>query len=386
MAQTKRHYFDWAATALPADAKAAGGAMDETYNAFGNPSSLHLEGRQAKEALEEARSKCAKVFNVKPETLYFTSGGTESNTLVLFSFLKKPGRSRLLYSATEHPSVRENCFVLERMGVPAGPVAVEKDGRVSRETMSRALEKYPDARFAAIMAVNNETGSQNDMKEIAGIIRQAEKAPIHLHCDLVQAVGKIPVDITGWDLDSASISAHKLGGPRGIGLLYLRKPLEPLFAGEQERGMRPGTENTSGAMAMAEVLKKYALPDIVEKEKSKAVQRMSFFIKSLESVKKAYLIPEDRSAVDPRFSPWILQLGFRGIPGEVMLRALDSEGIAISTGSACSSSYSERPVLKAMGLSRETALEGVRISQGWTTDMDNINALLEGIEKTCGFL
>ena len=371
-----RHYFDWAATApLFQD-------DNETQpGVFGNPSSLHHEGKIARAALEDARSRAAAVLGVKPETLYFTSGGTESNTLVLFSFLARKSKGRLLFSAVEHPSIRENCFALERFGITLGTIGVEKDGRLSRELLGRCLEKYTDARFAAIMAVNNEIGALMDMKAISALIRERENAPIHLHCDLVQAVGKVPIDINGSCFDSASISAHKLGGPRGIGLLYLRKPLEALIAGAQERGMRPGTENTAAAMEFASILEKRATSNIVIKEHGEALERFSYLINSLKAMKRCTLIPEDREEIDERFSPWIIQARFKGLPGEVMLRALDSEGFAVSTGSACSSSAKERPVLSAIGLGEEASLEGIRISQGWTTTIDDIKALVSGIEK-----
>jgi cysteine desulfurase len=331
--------------------------------------------------LEDARSRCAKTLGVLPENIYFSSGGTESNNLVLYSFLKRKTKGRMLYPAAEHPSIRENCFVLERFGIPVSPIAVEKEGRVSAETLGRALEKYPDARLAAIMAVNNETGALTDMEKISRVIRNTSGAPVHLHSDLVQAVGKIPIDIKGWDLDSASVSAHKLGGPIGIGLLYLKKTVEVLYAGDQEKGIRPGTENVCGAIALAGLLEKLAVPETVKSEVAKAEERWQYLINALKAIKRCTLIPEDRETQDARFSPWILQARFKNIPGEVMLRALDAEGFAISTGSACSSASPERPVLAAMGLDEAARREGIRISQGWTTTMDDIEALLKAIEK-----
>ncbi|AEF80741.1 cysteine desulfurase family protein [Leadbettera azotonutricia] len=379
----KRRYFDWAATALPLPSL---GDID-IKNTFGNPSSPYAEGRQAKEALEKARSRCAKALKVPAECLYFTSGGTESNALVLHSLLLRPKKVKFLYSAVEHPSVRENCLVLEKLGFSPAIIEVEKDGRVSPEILSKALAKNPDARLAAIMAVNNETGAIMDMEGLSKILRAKDGAPVHFHGDLVQAAGKIPLDIRSWDLDSASFTAHKLGGPRGIGLLYLRKPLEVLYSGGgQERGIRPGTENTSGALALAACLEQYASPDAVKLEQEKARQRWGHLIGGLKKNPRALLIPESRTEDDLRFSPWILQARFKDVPGEVMVRALDSEGFAVSTGSACSSSSPDRPVLEAMGLDEHARLEGIRISQGWSTTLEDIVALLEGIEKALAFL
>ncbi|MCL2478989.1 MAG: aminotransferase class V-fold PLP-dependent enzyme, partial [Treponema sp.] len=277
------------------------------------------------------------------------------------------------------------CSVLEYLGVPIASIAAEKDGRISLETFGRTLEKNPDSRCAAIMSVNNETGAIMDIKAIAAVIKQKDM-PVHLHCDLVQAAGKIPLGIQDWSLDSASISAHKLGGPRGIGLLYLRKPVEPLFAGSQENGMRPGTENTAGAIALARSLERFALPETAAANFKKAQERWAVLIHSLKNNERFSPIPFDRTENDPRFSPWILQCRFRGIPGEVMVRALDSEGFAVSTGSACSTSHRDRPVLKAMGVDETSSLEGIRVSQGFTTSMDDIAALLAGIEKVLKYM
>jgi cysteine desulfurase len=224
------------------------------------------------------------------------------------------------------------------------------------------------------------------MEKISSVIRNVNGAPVHLHSDLVQAVGKIPINIKGWDLDSASVSAHKLGGPIGIGLLYLKKPIEVLYAGDQERGIRPGTENVYGAIALAGLLEKLAAPETVIHEVAKAEERWQYLLKSLKAIKRCSIIPEDRETQDSRFSPWILQARFKDIPGEVMLRALDAEGFSISTGSACSSASPERPVLAAMGLDEATRREGIRISQGWTTTMDDIEALLESVRHVVHFI
>jgi cysteine desulfurase len=377
-----RHYLDWAATAIPEINSPIEGVP------FGNPSSAHAEGRLAKEALESARFRCAGVLGVEPEKLYFTSGGTESNALVIHSLLLRKGQGRLLYSGVEHPSVRENCQLLGSLGLPVSVIGVEKDGRVSADTLSAALRKHPDSRFAAIMGVNNETGAQMDIDSLVSTVRKTQEKtglPVHFHCDLVQALGKVPVNVG--DVDSASFSAHKLGGVRGIGLLYLRKKTNGLYAGgHQEGGVRPGTENTQGALALAEILELRAKPDTVKKENEKARERLKYLIGRLRKISRCSLIPEDREDDDTHFSPWIVQARFRDVPGPVMVRALDQEGIAVSTGSACSSNSPERPVLQAMGLDGKARLEGIRISQGWSTDIADMDALLSGIEKALSFL
>jgi cysteine desulfurase len=387
MAPERRRYFDWAATAPSGDASDADTGDAGKVLPFGNPSSLHAEGRRARDALEDARGRCARALGVKPECLYFSSGGTESNAIVIHALLPRPGAGACLYSASEHPSVRENCRVLERLGKTVGLIPVEADGRVGEDGLRRALEKYPAARFAAIMAVNNETGAINDMAGLSRLLRQRER-PLHLHGDLVQAIGKTPVDIVGWDLDSASISAHKLGGPRGIGILYLKKPLEPLYqGGGQERGIRPGTENTAGAAAMAACLERCMGKDTLEARSRAATERLACLIRALEAGGRYAPIPQDRrDAADGRFSPYILQAAFDGVPGEVMARALDQAGIAVSTGSACSSAKSERPVLEAMGVDEKRRMEGIRVSQGWTTSDEDIGFLVKAIGEALKFL
>ena len=209
----ERCYFDWAATAIP-DRNISGSA--HPLNSFANPSSIHKEGKRARSALEEARSRCALALGVRPEEIYFTSGGTESNAIVLFSLLIKskitlrsfgktqnniqaaPDKSAvLLYSAAEHPSIRENTAVLSQLGIHSAPIGVETDGRISETKLERALAKNPNARMAAIMAVNNETGAINDLEALAAVLRKrcdSLLAPVHFHCDAVQAAGKIPLD------------------------------------------------------------------------------------------------------------------------------------------------------------------------------------------------
>jgi cysteine desulfurase len=376
-----RRYFDWAATAIPEI------YSPETAFPFGNPSSRHYEGRAAREALESARARCAVVLGIPVETVYFTSGGTESNCIPLYSCLARQSGGRILASAAEHSSVSENLQTLERLGKPIGRIPLDSLGAVTKDLLSKTLEKFVDTRCAAIMAVNNETGTINDIAALRNIMRNREGPPIHFHCDMVQAAGKIPLDIAGWDIDSASFSAHKIGGPRGIGLLYLRRPLEPLYAGGgQEEGIRPGTENVAGALAMAHCLEVHALPEKLHHELTAARRRWKRLLAALVKIDRCRLIPAERDIDDERFSPYIVQAGFKNIPGEVMVRALDDAGFAVSTGSACTSSSPERPVLAAMGIEDNLRFEGIRISQGWSTTDEEIDLLIDAIAEVLKFL
>lgn len=372
---TMRRYFDWAATAPPDT------ALLPAEPPFANPSSPHSEGREAKAFLESARTRCAAALGAAPEEIFFTSGGTESNAAVLFSLLAS-GRGReetvLLYSAGEHPSIRENCPVLDRLGVPCAEIRLDGCGRTSEKNLAAALKKHPRVRMAALMAVNNETGAVNDTEKLNELLKNS--GGIHFHCDAVQAAGKIPLDLSR--VDSASFSAHKLGGPRGIGLLYLRKKLAVLArGGGQEGGVRPGTENTAGAGFLAAALERRAAG--FGAARRGAEERMALLLSLLGKIPRFSPVPACRENEDPRFSPWILQAAFKGIAGEVMVRALDREGFAVSTGSACSSAGKKRPVLEAMGVDRETAFSSVRVSQGWTTGAGDMEALAETLGRLC---
>lgn len=375
-----RYYFDWASTAIPDNPP----LCDSVH--FGNPSSLHTEGRLAKETLEAARCRCAAVLRICPETLYFTSGGTESNCIVLFSHIARQGKGWIAASVGEHSSITENLRILDRLGRQTISIPIDHLGRVTDAILSKTLTQYENVRFTAIMAVNNETGTINDVVNLDKIMVNKEP-PVHFHCDMVQAVGKIPFDIANSCLDSASFSAHKIGGPRGIGLLFLRKPLETLYSGGgQERNIRPGTENVNGALALARCLETHALPDIVAAEYAKAKARCKRLIHALQKIDRCALIPVERASDDDGFSPYIVQAGFKDIPGEVMVRALDDLGFSVSTGSACSSAKQERPVLAAMGIDDKLSLEGIRISQGWSTTEEEIDLLVGAIQEVLKFL
>ena len=373
-----RRYFDWAAASPP----------DPTIpllseSPYGNPSSLHAEGRAAREALEAARSRCAAVLGTKPENLVFTSGGSESNAMVLHSLLLRQGKPELAISAVEHPSVREDALMLKRLGHAITVVEAGSDGRIHPEAAEKAIGRNNRIRMAAIMAVNNETGAAMDLNGISRAIRKRPGPPVHVHCDAVQAFGKLPMDLSSWDVDSLSLSAHKFGGPRGIGLLYVRSRIETLaMGGGQERGLRPGTENLRGAQAMAYCMERRGKAKTCMETYEAAERRMAWLLSRLRSLDGCVFVPEDRLEKDSRFSPYILQLAFPPIPAEVMVRALDDRGIAASTGSACSSASKERPVLAAMGIAPETAACAFRLSQGWTTGEEDMEVLLGTIKRT----
>jgi cysteine desulfurase len=378
-----RYYFDWAASAPPVAAPYIGGSPLDYPAFFGNPSSRHTEGRAARETLEDARRRCAAALGVDSNTIYFTSGATEANAIILFSTLYRQAggaEEAVLTTEAEHPSITRNRASLERLGVPVRYMGVDPYGGALAAPLEKALRKHAGTTMLALMYVNNETGAVSPLQSLIETARRRDGRRLHIHSDMTQAAGKIPFLLRELDVDSAALSAHKIGGPRGVGILYLRKPVDVLYrGGGQERGLRPGTENTAGAFYFAHALDLRTAS--LTADYGKAVVKMAGLIDSLRAIDRCTIIPECRGAVDERYSPYILQAAFRGVPGEVMTRALDDLGFAVSTGSACSSESKKRPVLNAMGVPDTIAFTSIRVSFGWDTGADDIEALAAAIRR-----
>ena len=399
MTQNTAHYFDWAATS-PADSDILRAALEKTLHTFGNPSSIHAEGKKARALLDEARTSCAKTLGLKPDQIIFTSGGTEADHIPLLSLLTKPSRGKILVSAIEHPALREQCAMLSKLGYTVEQISPDKNGFIQPAALAEKIT--PDTQFVTVMAVNNETGCIQDIYAIADAITAASagKRKPHFHVDCVQAAGKIPLDITYRGIDSAAFSAHKICGPRGIGLLYLAKPIQPfLVGGGQEQNIRSGTENVFGALAFAECLNRY----YIKKLKASAIagadaqtaegqnhfnQQTKWtraFIENIAAIKGCTLVPAIRTndTYTDKFSPYVIQAAFKNIPGNVMVRALDAKGFCISTGSACSAKKQSRPILQAMGISRDVQDTAVRFSFGAHTTEQGMDNLLAAIKEVC---
>ena len=372
----KTHYFDWAATS-PADEDILKQAVELTLKDWGNPSSTHQVGKNARTLLEQARERAAQALGVPAGTVYFTSGGTESDQIPLLAQLCKPAKGTVLISSIEHPAVREQALALKNCGWKVEQLPVDKNGIVSPQAVLECLTS--DTTLVCIMAVNNETGVIQPIYEIADAITKwsSGKRKPKLHVDCVQAAGKIPLNLAHPGIDSAALSSHKICGPRGIGILYMKDAVDVfLRGGGQEKGIRSGTENVLGAVAFSLALERY-----YNKDNSSQRQVTDDFVKKLAALKGCTIVPSGRLENPELFSPYVVQAAFDHIPGNVMLRALDSQGFYISTGSACSSKKNKRPVLEAMHITPQISENAVRFSFGPHTTPAAIGELLCAVEE-----
>ena len=379
--------MDWAAGAPP-DSEILEQMARDAVRYFGNPSSFHSAGKEAKAALEAARLKCAKTLNCDADQLTFTSGGTESNTIILLSFLKLRESASLVISGLEHISVAQPARMLKSLGWNLKEITPNPDGRLDSEKLAVALEGDTSVRLAAVMAVNNETGAIQPLEELVGAIRSSPssaKRRVHFHADFVQAVGKIPINLNALNIDSASFSAHKFQGPRGIGLLYHRNPnFQTLVrGGGQEHGIRPGTENVAGAIALASALEKHgqASQDVRENES----RLLSQLADNPTLAKLARIVPGNRA--NPQegstyYSPGIVAVGFPPIPGEVLMRVLAGRGFVVSTGSACHSNRGKRTPEKFGGLTlpKQILDSVIRVSFGPSTTRRQLEEFLKTLK------
>ena len=385
--QDKKHYFDWAATA-PIDEEIAQKALAYSIEHWGNPSSLHQAGNDAKTALEESRNRCAQILNVKKENVFFTSGGTESDHIPLLANLMRPQKGSIVISAIEHPALREMAKAMEHLGIEVIFVKPDKNGFVCEDLIAQAVKE--NTTFVSVMAVNNETGAIQPIYKIADKLTEISKGHRRpfFHVDAVQACGKIPLNLSYKGIDSASMSAHKISGPRGIGILYLAKEINAfLRGGGQEKNIRSGTENIFGAHAFALCLEKY----FIRQENKTLWERFEAqkiyiknFINSILEIPECTIIPhvrEDPCLSEEKFSPWIVQAAFKNIPGQVMVRALNAKGFAISTGSACSAGKNSRPILEAMNVNADEKESAVRFSFGSSTSESAMMELVQAVKE-----
>jgi cysteine desulfurase len=367
-------YLDWAATAPPEPSWLDAG-RDASIEFFSNPSSTHSGGARAKSALESARARILASLGGTGKAV-FCSGATEANEIALGSILLRPGEPLVAVSAIEHPSIHEACKGLSRRGLATAIIGVGSDGIVRPEDVRAAMEKKP--RLVAVMAVNNETGAIQDLGGIVEAVRSAEGGKdARVHADATQAFGKLPFFPGALGLDSAALSAHKIGGPRGLGLFWTSKAIDALWkGGGQEEGMRPGTENTGSSVSFA-----LAAESALAAGKAEGERVSSLCSAVMEGIYAlgGIILPASRKIGDLRYSPWIVQAALPGIPAEVLVRFLSDRGVLLSTGSACSSRRRERRVLAAMGIDEETSLSAFRVSFGRGSSLEDVETFLAAL-------
>jgi len=377
MSTVREIYLDNAATTRPDPAVVAAmtSALTEGY---GNPSSIHGKGVEAERRVAEARAQVAALLGVPPAAVLFTSGGTEANNLAIKGAARAyRNRGRhLIGTAVEHSSVLEALRTLEAEGFALTVLPVDRGGRIDPDEVRRALR--PDTLLVSVMAVNNEVGTVQPVAEIARIVRDARggaRLPL-FHVDAVQALGRVPISAA--EIDLLTVSAHKVHGPKGAGALVVREGvrLEPLLhGGEQQRGVRPGTENVPGIVGFGQAAARLreegpAAAAHLQRLRARLVERLG------DIAGLAINTPAEGAA------PHILNVRLAGVRGETLVHRLEMEGIYVSTGSACHS-RDPRPshVLVAMGLSREEALSSIRISLARTTTLEEIEAAADALAR-----
>ena len=355
-------YLDYNATAplLPAALERIQAALRDYV---GNPSSPHAFGQAARDALETARAGVASRLECSRRELTFTSGGSEANNTVFRAVAESPRPAHVITSPIEHPSILRCCDWLLAQGIAVSYLPVDDQGVAVVDAVEGLLR--PETRLISLMAANNETGVIQPLQRLAEIVRHAAGGrPILLHSDAVQAFGRIPLPIFSWGYDAVTVAAHKLGGPKGIGALALRRPEAVpalILGGRQERDRRAGTESVAlaqGFLAATEWVWEQgtALAERLARLRDRLVQRLSagdgFFL----------------NGAGARRLPNTASVGFEGVSAQSLLVAADLRGVAVSTGSACSSGSMEPShVLRAMGLVPGRVEASLRISLGWAT-------------------
>lgn len=352
--------------------------MTEVY---GNPSSLHSAGQKAAEAMQKAREDIAQVLGADFREIYFTSGGTEADNQAIYSaaaFGEKKGKKHIISSAIEHHAVLHTLQRLEKEGFEITLLDVGEDGIVRPEDVRQAIRE--DTALVTIMYANNEIGTLQPISEIAAICREKK---VIFHTDAVQAVGHVPINVREQNIDMLSLSAHKFHGPRGIGVLYVRKGV-PLFnlieGGAQERGRRPGTENLPAIAGMAAALKEAVSHMAAVEEKVSSLR--DILIEGLSKIPHARLNGDAK-----RRLPGNVNFCFEGIEGESLLLLLDNKGVAASSGSACTSgSLDPSHVLLALGLPHEVAHGSLRLSLSEENTKEEMYYIIDAVREVVEYL
>lgn len=389
-----RIYFDHNAT-TPLHPSVLAAMTGAAAHHFGNPSSLHEEGRAARQLVERARAEIAALINATPPDLVFTSGGTESNHSAIVCAARAAARARgqkgqVISSPLEHPSVRAAVDQLGDEGFAVRRLPVDSRGRIDPADLARALDETPTT-LVTLALCNHELGN---LYPIAALCELSHRHGAFFHCDAVQAVGRVPVDVAALDVDLLSLSAHKLFGPKGIGALFVRSATKPkaglpalptseplpslLRGGSQEKGRRAGTENVLGIVGFG------AAAALCRRELLLRAPEVAALRDDFET--RLLTIPGARrhGDIEPGArAPGTSNMAFDGVEGELLFMNLDLRGIAVSTGAACSSGSPEpSPVLLALGFSRRQALEAVRFSLGAATTRHEVETVAAAVTES----
>ncbi len=366
-------YFDHAATTYIRK-EVLEEMMPYLKEEYGNPSSQYRLGRKAKQAIEVAREKVAKVINAKSSEIYFTSGGTESDNLalkgIMYANIKKG--NHIITSKIEHPAILNTCKELENEGFKVTYVDVDNNGIVNIKQLLMSINCKTV--LISIMYANNEIGSIQPIEEIGKI---AKIYNIIFHTDAVQCYGNLKIDVNKLGIDSLSLSGHKIYGPKGVGALYVKKGIEfvnILSGGHQEKEKRPGTENVAGIVGLGEAAEE------IDKRMNENIERnillRNYFIKKMQEKNMRFNI---NGTMNNRLSGNI-NISLIDIDGNDLLNKLDSKGICVSNGSACSSGkMTQSHVLKAIGLSKELSKNAIRITLGEENTKEDMDYLVESI-------
>lgn len=376
----RRVYLDNSAT-TPIDKEVFEAMLPFLNEKFGNASSIHFFGQEARAAVDRARHQVAEIVNARPNEIVFTSGGTEANNLAIRGLVEaneKYGK-HIITSEIEHSAVKEVCADLEKRGYEVTYLPVYDDGIVKLEDIKNAIRE--DTILISIMTANNEIGTIQPVEEIGKFVRELRESgkKIWFHTDAVQAVGKIKVDVEEIGCDLLSISAHKIYAPKGVGALYVRRGVrlhKQNIGGHQERERRGGTENVPFIAAFGKAC------EIAKNKLSENAENLQILRDRFESEVGENISHLVFNGNREKRLPHISNLSFRFIEGEGLLINLDMNGIAVSTGSACSSgSLEPSPVIRALGRNDELARGAIRFSFGKENSAEDVEYLLEVLPK-----
>ena len=371
----RRLYFDYCAT-TPIHPHVRDEMLRALDQNFGNPSSMHWAGQEARQLVDQSRRQVADGLGCKPETIIFTSGATEADNLALFGTLHLflPKEAHLITSAIEHHAILHAAQELEREGYAVTYLPVDEHGVVNIKDIRKAIR--PETKLVSIMYVNNEVGSIQPIAETGKLAREHQ---ILFHTDAVQAIGLLDINVDNINIDLLSLSAHKIYGPKGVGALYLRSGIELksiIHGGPQEHSLRAGTENVPGIVGLG------AAMTLVRQHRSQERMRIMELRRSLIDGLKTVSPEVIVHGVEECSAPHILSVSFPGADAEMTLIRLSREGIAVSLGSACNSeSIEPSHVLTAMRIPTEQIDSTLRISLGMQTTPEDIDVLLDAMMR-----